>query len=44
VAPDWAHTSYGRKIESAVALQQEGHSIAIISERRWLAALEPSAA
>lgn len=39
VSPNWAHTSYGRKIEQAVALQQEGHSIRIISERRWLAAL-----
>ena len=39
VSPHWAHTSYGRKIEQAMALQQDGHSIRIISERRWLAAL-----
>lgn len=39
VSPHWAHTSYGRKIEQAMALQQNGHSIRIISERRWLSAL-----
>lgn len=39
VSPHWAHTSYGRKIEQAIALQQVGHHIRIISERRWLAAL-----
>lgn len=39
VSPHWVHTSYGRKIEQAVELQQGGHSIRIISERRWLAAL-----
>lgn len=39
VSPHWAHTSYGRKIEQAMELQQAGHPIRIISERRWLAAL-----
>lgn len=39
VSPDWAHTSYGRKIEQAVALQAKGHTIAIVSEQRWLQAL-----
>jgi NAD-dependent DNA ligase len=39
VSPHWTHTSYGRKIEQAVELQQRGHPIKIISERRWLAAL-----
>lgn len=39
VSPQWIHTSYGRKIEQAIALQQAGHSIRIISERRWLAAV-----
>ena len=38
-SPDWAHTSYGRKIERAVELQQQGHSVCIISEQRWLQAL-----
>lgn len=39
VSPDWAHTSYGRKIERAVELQTQGHRIYIISEQRWLSAL-----
>lgn len=39
VSPHWIHTSYGRKIEQAIALQQAGHSIRIISERRWISAL-----
>ena len=40
VSPDWAHTSFGRKIQRAVALQNEGHPIEIISERRWLEVVE----
>lgn len=40
VSPHWAHTSYGRKIQQAMELQQAGHHIRIISERRWLTALE----
>lgn len=39
ISNDWAHTSYGRKIERAVELQQQGHGISIISEKRWLQAL-----
>lgn len=39
VSPHWLHTSYGRKIEQAMQLQQTGHGIRIISERRWLALL-----
>ena len=39
VSPDWAHTSYGRKIERVVEMQTEGHAIFIISEQRWLEAL-----
>ncbi|MEC5213294.1 NAD-dependent DNA ligase [Polaromonas sp. CG_9.5] len=39
VSPHWAHTSYGRKIEQAIELQQKGHPIKIISERRWLDAM-----
>lgn len=35
VSPHWAHTSYGRKIEQAIELQQNGHPIRIISERKW---------
>lgn len=36
VSPDWAHSSFGRKIQRAAELQEEGHPIEIISERRWL--------
>lgn len=36
VSPDWVHTSFGRKIQRAAELQDEGHPIEIISERRWL--------
>ena len=43
VSPDWAHTSYGRKIERAVEMQTQGHCIHIISEQRWLSALSRSA-
>jgi NAD-dependent DNA ligase len=39
VSPDWAHTSYGRKIEQAMELQSNGHAISIVSERKWLEAL-----
>jgi NAD-dependent DNA ligase len=38
VSPDWAHTSYGRKIEAAVALQSKGLNLHIVSERIWLSA------
>ncbi len=31
----WAHSSYGRKIEKAVDMRNEGHRIAIIDERHW---------
>lgn len=40
VSPHWAHTSYGRKIQQAMKLRLQGHSIRIISERRWYAATQ----
>ena len=40
VSVDWAHTSFGRKIQKAVELRDEGHPIEIISERRWLQFVE----
>lgn len=40
VSLNWAHTSYGRKIEQAVAHQQSGHPMKIISEQRWLASMQ----
>lgn len=40
VSLDWAHTSFGRKIQKAMDLRGGGHPIAIISERRWLQLME----
>lgn len=39
VSPQWAHTSFGRKIQKAVELQENGHPIEIISERRMMEVL-----
>src|SRR5690606_7766731 len=39
VEPSWKHTSYGRKIERAMELIDEGNGLAIVSERQWTAAL-----
>lgn len=39
LSPNWAHTSFGRKIQKAAELQEEGHAIEIISERRWIEAV-----
>ncbi len=36
VSPDWAHSSFGRKIQRAVELQDKGHAIEIISERKMM--------
>jgi|SRR5579863_8263978 len=36
---DWVHSSFGRKIEQAVALKKECPSISIISEQHWREAL-----
>lgn len=38
-SPEWEHTTFGRAIERAVELQQEGAGIKIISERCWVDAL-----
>ncbi|NCA72062.1 MAG: NAD-dependent DNA ligase [Sphingobacteriia bacterium] len=32
---DWIHSSYGRKIESAVAMRERGHRIALVGEEHW---------
>ena len=32
---DWKHTSFGLKIEAAVALRSAGHKLAIIGEEHW---------
>ncbi|MDL9997529.1 BRCT domain-containing protein [Variovorax sp. J22P240] len=36
VPPNWTETPLAQTIKDALALQQAGHAIAIISERRWL--------
>lgn len=36
----WRHSSFGRKIEKAVALRAEGGAIAIVSEVHWQKALD----
>lgn len=32
---DWLHSTFGRKIEKAAAMAEQGHSIALISEEHW---------
>jgi NAD-dependent DNA ligase len=32
---DWLHSTHGRKIEKAMALAEQGHPIALISEEHW---------
>jgi NAD-dependent DNA ligase len=35
----WIQSSYGRKIERAVELKQEGHEIRIVGETHWASAV-----
>jgi len=37
---DWAHSSWGRKIEKAITMQEEGYNIHVISESHWVKFLE----
>lgn len=37
---DWVHSSFGTKIEKAISYRDKGYGVEIISEQRWLAALE----
>jgi hypothetical protein len=37
---DWAHSTYGRKIEHAVQLRESGHALAIVAESHWASFLE----
>lgn len=39
IEPQWANTTYGRKIEKAVSCRDDGSEIVIVSERQWTAAL-----
>jgi len=34
---DWRFSSYGRKIEKAMLLQEKGHALQIVTEEAWLA-------
>lgn len=34
-SPDWMYSSYGRKVEKAFKLREEGHDILILSEQTW---------
>jgi NAD-dependent DNA ligase len=36
---DWKYSSFGRKIESAMKLKQEGVPLAIVTEAQWVRAL-----
>ncbi len=38
-SPDWIHTTFGRSIERAIELRDQGQDIKIISERHWVDAL-----
>ena len=38
-SPDWVHTTFGRSIERAIELRDQGSDIKIISERHWVDAL-----
>lgn len=39
IEPTWAHTTYGRKIETAVNYKQSGSEIIIVSEQQWTQAI-----
>lgn len=43
VEPSWVHTTYGRKIESAMKHKEAGSEIAIISEQQWTRAIGDAA-
>ena len=40
----WAHSSYGRKIETAVDYRSRGGKVKIISEKHWVDAMEEARA
>lgn len=39
ISKDWKYQSYGRKIEAAMQLKNESHSIAIVTEHQWVDAI-----
>lgn len=40
IEPQWAHTTYGRKIEKAIAYKAREADLLIVSEQQWEAALQ----
>lgn len=36
---DWKHEAFGRKVEAAMRLREEGHQIAVVSEEQWVKCL-----
>lgn len=40
IEPQWAHTTYGRKIEQAMQYREKGAEISIVTEQQWTAALQ----
>jgi hypothetical protein len=36
---DWAHATFGRKIEKAVEYRARGYKVRLVGEDRWVAAL-----
>ncbi|MEO9655921.1 BRCT domain-containing protein [Marinomonas sp.] len=36
VSPDWKHTSFGRKIQRAIELRENGHPLTILTESHWI--------
>ena len=38
-SPDWVHTTFGRSIEKAIELRDQGHTIEIVSEEHWVNSL-----
>lgn len=43
IEPSWAHTTYGRKIETAMKHKQAGSELAIVSELQWTQAFADAA-
>jgi hypothetical protein len=39
-SPDWIQSTHGRKIETAMAMKQQGHRIRVVSEEHWIDALQ----
>jgi len=38
-SPEWVHATFGRSIERAIELRDQGHGIQIVSEECWVNSL-----